>query len=171
MKSEEKVEEVQQPATVAVSNVEVKAESIPVEKSAEPEAEVKAEEAPKERNGRRDNREGRGGNRDNRGRGQGRPRGDYRRRENEEPRERRQYKPKNGEREPEMREESGSSDDDEPEAREFRREEIRKLEEEGFTVVGGGKAKPKPKDPREQRSYHDRQHGNKHHHHGKANNY
>lgn len=133
VKSEEKVEEVQQPATVAVSNVEVKAESIPVEQSEKPAepvpAETKAEEGPKEGNGRRDNRESRGGNRENRGgdrRGQGRPRGDYRRRENEEPRERRQYKPKNGDREPEVKEESGSSDD-EPEAREFRREEIRKL--------------------------------------------
>lgn len=53
--------------------------------------------------------------------------------------------------------------------REFRREEIRKLEDEGFIVVG--KPKPKAKDPKEVRSAHDRQHGKKHHHHGQPSNY
>jgi len=43
--------------------------------------------------------------------------------------------------------------------RNFRRDEIRQLENDGFTVVG--KPKPKAKDPREQRQYNERQHGNR----------
>ena len=53
---------------------------------------------------------------------------------------------------------SGSSEDEEIVAT-FKKEEIKKLEDEGFTVVG----KPKVK-ARDQKDYHDRQHGRKNHH-------
>ena len=61
------------------------------------------------------------------------------------------------------------SDSSQGAARDFRRDEIRKLEDEGFTVVG--KPKPKAKDAKDARNFHDRQHGRKHHHHNKPNDY
>ena len=80
--------------------------------------------------------------------------------------ERRQYKPKYEEKKPEgaaERSDSLSSSSSE-EVRQFKKDEILKLEDEGFTVVG--KPKPKAKDPKEVHKYHDRQHGKKFHHHG-----
>lgn len=45
--------------------------------------------------------------------------------------------------------------------RNFRKEEIRQLEDEGFQVVG----KPKPKAKEGQREWHEKTHGRKAHHH------
>jgi hypothetical protein len=52
--------------------------------------------------------------------------------------------------------------------REFKREEIKRLENEGYIILP--KAKPKAKDTHELHAAHDRQHGKKFHHHGKASN-
>ncbi len=46
--------------------------------------------------------------------------------------------------------------------RNFSKNEQNRLEDDGFQIVG----KPKPK-ARDQKAYHDKQHGKKHHHHGK----
>ncbi len=45
--------------------------------------------------------------------------------------------------------------------RNFRKDEIKKLEDDGFIVIT--KAKPKAKDQREQRQAHEHQHGRKPH--------
>ncbi len=65
------------------------------------------------------------------------------------------------------RDDSVSSSSSDEKARQFRKEEIHKLQDEGFIMVG--KPKPKPKDVVSQQKFHDRVHGNKnhHHHHGK----
>jgi hypothetical protein len=94
-------------------------------------------------------------------------RGGYKgnRREGDEYREKRHYKPKYAEKNPveeEKKEENNNdSSDSEPEVRNFRKEEIRQLEDDGFIVVG--KPKPKARDPREQREAHNKQHGKKNH--------
>jgi hypothetical protein len=50
--------------------------------------------------------------------------------------------------------------------RTWKREEIKQLENDGFTVVG----KPKPKAKEGQKEWHEKTHGRKqHHHHNQAN--
>ena len=104
------------------------------------------------------------GNRgDNRGENRGGNRGDNRGEKREGDGEKRQYRPKYAEKQQERqandpKKEESSSDSEEERVRTFRRDEIKQLENEGFTVI---KQKPKPKDPREQRQFHDREHGKK----------
>lgn len=123
-----------------------------------------AQEKKGDRLPKKDNRE-----RPYKGKGDGKPRGPRKDRpEGERPegeRERKQYKPKYQEKKVEGEERQrgeSSSSSSSSEARQFKKDEIRKLEDEGFTVVG--KPKPKAKDAKERRAFHDHQHGKKHHH-------
>lgn len=141
-------------------------------KEDQPEAEgSKATEEKKEgERPRRENRErpykGKGGYKGNRKEGDQKyePR-DRERKQNYRPK----YQEKQTEGEQRQRSGSSSSSSSSEEARQFKKEEIKKLEDEGFTVVG--KPKPKVKDPKERKDFHDHQHGKKHHHHGRSNNY
>jgi hypothetical protein len=158
------------PAPVVVESAPV---STPVEEAPKPSVEVESQptplaEAPKaEEADKAGDQKGRDQKR-YRGDGPRKPRGGYRgenreRKEGEDNREKRQYRPKYEERKEQAPKEESDSSDSEPEARTFRKEEIRQLEDEGFIVVG--KPKPKTRDQKEQKEYHDRQHGKKHHHH------
>ncbi len=141
------------------SKPSVQVESQPTPLAEAPKAEVTEKTA--EQNGRDNQKRYRGdGNR--------KPRGGFRgenreRKEGEDNREKRQYRPKYEERKEQAPKEESDSSDSEPETRNFRKEEIRQLEDDGFIVVG--KPKPKTRDQREQKEFHDRQHGKKHHHH------
>ena len=148
----------------------VEQDPTPIEEVKKVEAGNTAEEKKKgDRPPRRDNRE-----RPYKGKGDGKPRGPRRDRPEGERQEgeRKQYRPKYQEKRDEGEERKrgeSSSSSSSDEARQFKKDEIRKLEDEGFTVVG--KPKPKAKDPKERRDFHDHQHGKKHHHHGRSNNY
>ncbi len=155
--------------------------STPTEEASKPSVEVESQptplaEAPKaEETEKGGDQKGRDNQKRYRGDGNRKPRGGYRgenrdRKEGEDNREKRQYRPKYEERKEQAQvpKEDSDSSDSEPEARTFRKEEIRQLEDEGFIVVG--KPKPKTRDQREQKEFHDRQHGKKHHHHHAAKN-
>lgn len=171
-------EEPQVESTPAEAQPELVAQKAPevneavVEKEDTPIVEEPAKEAPKEGAVGADKpAERRRGGGEKRGDRAYKGKGGYKER-NEGENKRRQYKPKHeGEQREQNKErsESSSSSSSDERGRQFRKEEIHKLQEEGFTVVG--LPKPKPKDRDEVRNFHDRQHGKKHHHHGRPTNY
>lgn len=153
---EEKVSEVQEPTPTPAPVVEEVKETVPAPAAPATETAPAGQRQDRPYKGKgpykpREPREPREGER----REGGERRGDGRRRYNEG--EKRVYKPKYQER-AEEKEEAGSSSSSSPETRNFRKEEIRQLEDEGFIVVG----KPKPK-AKDQQAVYDHQHGKKYH--------
>jgi len=188
VKKEEPKVEVQPEPKPAVCRIEPPVEKVPevtevvVEKEPTPIAHEPVQEVPKapaelqgdkpaeekKEHERKDNK-GRD-NRDRPGKGRGGYQGNRDNREKYEGEARRQYKPKYQEKREEGREqERSASSVSSEDVRPFKKDEVRKLEDEGFTMVG--KPKPKAKDPTENLIAHGQQHGKKFHHHGKPNNY